>query len=105
MREAARKSPGLTETGASSHVRIAKAIATSSIGCATPSWRRIGSRDFGGISVTISESNRAQFQLIGRDRIAHALATGTIRSIEISESKKSEASEWGREQDTERDLA
>ena len=31
MCEAARKSPGLTETEASNHVRIAKAIATSSI--------------------------------------------------------------------------
>ena len=55
--------------------------------------------------MTISESNRAQFQLIGRDRLALALATGTIQSLGISERVKAEAIEWVKEQEVERDTA
>ncbi len=36
----------------------------------------------------ISEINRSRFQLIGRDQIAHALATGTMQTLGINENEK-----------------
>ena len=52
--------------------------------------------------MTITETNRLRFQLIGRDRIAVALATGTIQTLGINERDKGEASEWVQEQEAER---
>jgi hypothetical protein len=53
--------------------------------------------------MTISDSNRTRFQSIGRDRIAFALATGSIQSLGIGEQIKAEALEWVQEQETERE--
>jgi hypothetical protein len=52
--------------------------------------------------MTITENNRLKFQLIGRDRIAVALATGTIQTLGINERDKGEALEWVQEQEAER---
>lgn len=52
--------------------------------------------------MTISEINRARFRLIGKDRIALALATGTIQTLGINERDKGEAMEWVQEQEGER---
>ena len=43
--------------------------------------------------------------MIGRERIAIALATGTIQTLGISDTHKAEAIEWVREQDAERAMA
>ncbi len=53
----------------------------------------------------ISESNRSRFPLIGRDKIAHALATGTIQTLGINENEKAEAIEWVQDQDAQRAAA
>ena len=55
--------------------------------------------------MTITENNRLKFQLIGRDRIAVALATGTIQTLGINERDKGEALEWVQEQEAERTSA
>jgi hypothetical protein len=49
--------------------------------------------------MTISDDNRARFRLIGRDRIALALATGTIQILGINERDKGDATEWVQEQE------
>jgi hypothetical protein len=51
--------------------------------------------------MTISDINRSRFQLIGRDRLSLALATGTIQTLGINEQSKGEALEWLQEQDAE----
>jgi hypothetical protein len=51
--------------------------------------------------VTVSDTNRARFQLIGKDRIAVALATGTIQTLGINERDKGEALEWVEQQNAE----
>lgn len=54
-----------------------------------------------GGAMTISDINRSRFQLIGRDRLSLALATGTIQTLGINEQSKGEALEWLQEQDAE----
>src|SRR5579863_10274984 len=49
--------------------------------------------------MTISDDNRARFRLIGRDRIALALATGSIQILGINERDKGDATEWVQEQE------
>jgi hypothetical protein len=44
-------------------------------------------------------TNRTRFRLIGKDRIALALATGTIQTLGLSERDKGEAIEWVQEQE------
>jgi hypothetical protein len=55
--------------------------------------------------MAISDLNRDRFRLIGRERIAIALATGTIQTLGISDTHKAEAIEWVQEQDAERAAA
>jgi hypothetical protein len=55
--------------------------------------------------MVISEANRSRFQMIGKDRLALALATGTIHTLGVSEAMKAEAIEWVNERDAERDSA
>jgi hypothetical protein len=50
----------------------------------------------------ISANSRLRFELIGKDRLALALATGTIQSLGINESFKAEAIEWVQEQEADR---
>ena len=49
--------------------------------------------------MAISRDNRERFHQIGRDRLASALATGTLQSLGITENVKAEAIEWVEEQD------
>jgi hypothetical protein len=49
--------------------------------------------------VAVSELNRSRFKLLSKERIAVALATGTIQTLGISESAKAEAIEWVAEQE------
>jgi hypothetical protein len=58
-----------------------------------------------GGAMTISDINRSRFQLIGRDRLSLALATGTIQTLGITEQSKGEAVEWLRQQEVEREAA
>jgi hypothetical protein len=44
--------------------------------------------------MTISDSNRKQFELIGEDQLALALATGTLQSLGMTEENKREALDW-----------
>jgi len=44
--------------------------------------------------MTISDDNRRQFELIGEDQLAFALATGTLQSLGMTEDKKQEALKW-----------
>ena len=44
--------------------------------------------------MTISDSNRKQFELIGEDQLALALATGTLQSLGMTEERKREALDW-----------
>jgi hypothetical protein len=44
--------------------------------------------------MTISDDNRRQFELIGEDQLAFALATGTLQSLGMTEEKKQEVLEW-----------
>jgi hypothetical protein len=53
--------------------------------------------------MTISDDNRRQFELIGEDQLALALATGTLQSLGMTEDKKQEALEWIAERRTKRD--
>jgi hypothetical protein len=55
--------------------------------------------------MAVSDLNRDRFRLIGRERIAIALATGTIQTLGISDAHKAEAIEWAREQDAEHEAA
>ncbi len=53
----------------------------------------------------ISEINRSRFRLVGRDKIAHALATGTMQTLGINENEKTQAIEWVQQQDAQRAAA
>jgi hypothetical protein len=53
--------------------------------------------------MTISDDNRRTFEMLGGDAIAHALATGTLQSLGLTEDKKREAIEWLEELKTNRE--
>jgi hypothetical protein len=44
--------------------------------------------------MAISDNNRKQFELIGEDQLALALATGTLQSLGMTEESKREALDW-----------
>ena len=58
-----------------------------------------------GFEMAVSQQNRERFQQIGRDRLALALASGTLQSIGITENNKPDAIEWVKEQDIKREAA